>query len=99
MFILSGIDEILAGFAPRTDSFDVEEPRTIAVHTSDTDDHWAVTLAPENPSYTFNLALALARQERWTEARTLFERTLELDPGATDARAWLREIDSVSAGC
>ncbi len=54
----------------------------------------AVALAPDDPGYAFNLALAVARQERLAEARTLFERSLELDPSAADARAWLRQLDA-----
>jgi uncharacterized protein (TIGR03083 family) len=41
-----GIDEILAGFAPRKDEFPVQRDRTMVVRTTDTDDSWQVTLAP-----------------------------------------------------
>lgn len=41
-----GIDEILMGFAPRKDEFPVDRVRTMAVHATDTDDRWHVTLAP-----------------------------------------------------
>jgi uncharacterized protein (TIGR03083 family) len=41
-----GIDEILAGFAPRKAEFPVDRDRTMVVHATDTDDGWHVTLAP-----------------------------------------------------
>jgi uncharacterized protein (TIGR03083 family) len=45
-FASDGIDELLAGFAPRKSEFPVEGERTMAVHATDTDDRWHLTLAP-----------------------------------------------------
>ena len=47
VFASDGIDEMLAGFAPRTDEFPVEVPQVVAVDTSDTADTWSVTLRPD----------------------------------------------------
>ncbi len=41
-----GIDELLAGFAPRKPEFPVAKEHTVLVHATDTDDRWHVTLAP-----------------------------------------------------
>jgi len=45
-FAADGIDELLAGFAPRKPEFPVAADRTVVVHATDTDDRWHVTLAP-----------------------------------------------------
>ncbi len=45
-FASDGIDELLTGFAPRGTEFPVDSDRTIAVHATDTNDHWHLTLAP-----------------------------------------------------
>jgi uncharacterized protein (TIGR03083 family) len=42
-----GIDELLAAFAPRAQTFPVEAPRTMAVEATDTGDRWHMTLSPE----------------------------------------------------
>ena len=47
-----GIDEILLAFAPRGDSFPIESERTMAVHASDTDHDWFVTIGPTGISTT-----------------------------------------------
>ena len=41
-----GIDELLAGFAPRKPEFPVKKEHTVLVHATDTEDRWHVTLAP-----------------------------------------------------
>ncbi len=41
-----GIDELLAGFAPRKPEFPVDKEYTVLVHATDTGDRWQVTLAP-----------------------------------------------------
>jgi uncharacterized protein (TIGR03083 family) len=46
-FAADGIDELLAGFAPRKKEFPVEGARTVLVHAEDTDDRWHLTLAPD----------------------------------------------------
>lgn len=46
VFASDGIDELLAGFAPRKGEFPVDSDRTMVVHATDTNDHWHVTLAP-----------------------------------------------------
>ena len=46
-FASDGIDELLAGFAPRGSEFPVESVRTMVVHAKDTDDRWHVTLGPD----------------------------------------------------
>jgi uncharacterized protein (TIGR03083 family) len=46
VFAADGIDEILMGFAPGKDEFPVDRERTMAVHATDTNDRWHVTLAP-----------------------------------------------------
>ena len=45
-FASDGIDELVAGFAPRKEEFPVDRERTMAVHATDTNDRWHVTLAP-----------------------------------------------------
>ena len=45
VFASDGIDELLAGFAPRKDEFPVDRDRTMVVHAADTDDRWHVTLS------------------------------------------------------
>jgi uncharacterized protein (TIGR03083 family) len=47
VFAADGIDEMLAGFAPRRSEFPVDSVRTVVVHAKDTDDRWHVTLGPE----------------------------------------------------
>ena len=42
-----GIDEMLAAFAPRAQTFPVQAPRTMAVEATDTGDRWHVTLSPD----------------------------------------------------
>lgn len=46
-FAADGVDEILAAFAPRGSKFPIDSPGTMAVHASDTDDAWHVTMAPD----------------------------------------------------
>ena len=46
VFASDGIDELLAGFAPRKREFPVDGDRTMVVHATDTNDRWRVTLAP-----------------------------------------------------
>ncbi len=41
-----GIDELLTAFAPRARTFPIEVTRTMAVHATDTDDRWHVTMGP-----------------------------------------------------
>lgn len=42
-----GLDELLAGFAPRKKEFPIERAKTMLVHAQDTGDRWHLTLAPE----------------------------------------------------
>jgi uncharacterized protein (TIGR03083 family) len=42
-----GVDELLAGFAPRKPEFPVGTIKTMHVHAVDTDDHWYMTLSPD----------------------------------------------------
>lgn len=46
-FAADGIDEMVAGFAPRADEFPTTTTRTMVVCTVDTDDRWHLTLAPD----------------------------------------------------
>ena len=46
-FAADGIDELLAGFAPRRKEFPVASAQAMVVHAEDTDDRWHVTMAPE----------------------------------------------------
>jgi uncharacterized protein (TIGR03083 family) len=46
-FASDGVDELLMAFAPRARSFPVEAPRTMVVHSTDTDDRWQVTMKPD----------------------------------------------------
>jgi uncharacterized protein (TIGR03083 family) len=46
-FAADGIDELLAAFAPRANEFPVESTKAMAVHATDTDDRWHVTMGPE----------------------------------------------------
>ena len=46
-FADDGIDEILAGFAPRGSSFPVDDTSSILVTTTDTGSSWHVTMAPD----------------------------------------------------
>ena len=47
IFASDGIDELLAGFAPRKPEFPVAGSQTVVVHAKDTDDSWHLTLAPD----------------------------------------------------
>lgn len=47
-----GIDELLAAFAPRETEFPLDEARTMLVETSDTHDHWRLTLGPDGITTT-----------------------------------------------
>ncbi len=49
-FAADGIDEIVAGFAPRAGSFPTTTSRTMAVRAQDTADRWLVTVAPDGIS-------------------------------------------------
>lgn len=49
-FASDGVDEILAAFAPRKDSFPIDAARGMAVHATDTGDRWNVTMAPDGIS-------------------------------------------------
>ncbi|MGI9586075.1 MAG: maleylpyruvate isomerase family mycothiol-dependent enzyme [Acidimicrobiia bacterium] len=46
VFAADGVDEMLAAFAPRADTFPIEQPGTMAVHTTDTGDWWHTTMSP-----------------------------------------------------
>jgi uncharacterized protein (TIGR03083 family) len=47
VFASDGIDELVAGFAPRADQFPTTSSRTMIVHADDTDDLWHLTLAAD----------------------------------------------------
>ena len=47
VFASDGVDEIVAGFAPRKSEFPIDRARTMGVHATDTDDRWHVTLSPD----------------------------------------------------
>lgn len=47
VFASDGVDELLAGFAPRKPEFPIGTSKTMHVHAVDTDDHWYVTLSPD----------------------------------------------------
>ena len=47
VFASDGVDELLAGFAPRKPEFPVGIRKVMHVHAVDTDDHWYVTLGPD----------------------------------------------------
>lgn len=47
VFASDGIDELLAGFAPRRSEFPIERTGTMVVRATDTNDRWQVTLAPD----------------------------------------------------
>ena len=47
IFASDGIDELLAGFAPRRTEFPISVPASVLVRAEDTDDQWHVTLAPD----------------------------------------------------
>ncbi len=57
-FAADGIDEILVGFAPRgsraprTSTFAIGSPGTMAVHANDTEDRWHVTMTPHGITTT-----------------------------------------------
>jgi len=42
------LDELLTGFAPRPRPLDIERPRVLHVHAEDTDDHWYVSMGPDD---------------------------------------------------
>jgi uncharacterized protein (TIGR03083 family) len=46
-FAADGLDELLIGFAPRRNSFPVEETQHMIVHSNDTDDTWNLTIQPD----------------------------------------------------
>lgn len=46
-FASDGVDELLTAFAPRASTFPVEAVKTMAIHATDTDDRWHVTLGPD----------------------------------------------------
>lgn len=46
-FASDGVDEILAGFAPRKPEFPISTSKAMLVHAIDADDRWHVTLAPD----------------------------------------------------
>jgi uncharacterized protein (TIGR03083 family) len=52
VFAADGIDELLAGFAPRRESFPVESDKVMQVIPGDTDDGWRVTLKPDGVTTT-----------------------------------------------
>ncbi len=56
----------------------------------------AVELGPTSARAQFNLAIALIKAERSSEARSHLERALALDPGYEQARAKLKEIGGVA---
>jgi len=41
-----GIDELLSAFAPRKEEFPIDSTRAMAVHATDTDDRWHLTIGP-----------------------------------------------------
>ncbi len=47
VFATDALDELLSGFAPGRQAMPVQGERTIQVHTSDTDEHWLLTVEPE----------------------------------------------------
>ena len=47
VFASDGIDEIVAGFAPRKDQLPTASTRTMVVHAEDTDHRWHLTLAAD----------------------------------------------------
>jgi uncharacterized protein (TIGR03083 family) len=46
-FASDGIDELLAGFAPRGSRFTIDPRKAILVHAEDTNDRWHVTMSPD----------------------------------------------------
>lgn len=46
IFASDGIDELLAGFAPRRDEFPIASEKTMMIHAEDTNDRWRVTMEP-----------------------------------------------------
>lgn len=46
-FAADGLDELLAGFAPRSRGFPDAGVQTMLVHTNDTDDRWHLTMGPD----------------------------------------------------
>lgn len=47
VFAVDGIDELLSGFAPRSNDFLFANDQTMVVHAGDTDDRWHLTIGPE----------------------------------------------------
>jgi len=47
IFAADGVDEVLAAFGPRGNEFPIGDSKTMAVHATDTDDRWHVTMAPD----------------------------------------------------
>lgn len=46
-FASDGIDELVAGFAPRRTDFPIANDKTMVIHAEDTDDRWHLTIGPE----------------------------------------------------
>ena len=42
------LDELLNGFAPRPRTLEVDRPQVMHVHAEDTNDHWYVTMGPDD---------------------------------------------------
>ncbi|MCL1693958.1 MAG: maleylpyruvate isomerase family mycothiol-dependent enzyme [Actinomycetia bacterium] len=47
VFAADGIDELIAGMAPRRKEFPIESAKAMLVHATDTNDRWHITLAPD----------------------------------------------------
>jgi uncharacterized protein (TIGR03083 family) len=47
-FATDMLDELLTGFAPRPRPLNIERPQVIHVHTEDTNDHWYLSMGPED---------------------------------------------------
>jgi len=46
-FAADMLDELLSGFGPRPRQLDIESPKVLHVHSSDTDEDWFLTIGPE----------------------------------------------------
>ncbi|CAN5493936.1 maleylpyruvate isomerase family mycothiol-dependent enzyme [soil metagenome] len=51
-FATDMLDELMCGFAVRPRSLDIERPEVIHVHANDTDEHWYVSVGPEQTETT-----------------------------------------------
>jgi uncharacterized protein (TIGR03083 family) len=51
-FAADGIDELVAGFAPRKQEFPVDRDKIMHIHAADTGDHWLMTLRPDGITTT-----------------------------------------------